>query len=718
MKSRRKIFTPIALSLGAAAAVMVVTVLGAAAGMNAQSLTRQTALLNNGLAGRVQEINHQVVTQVVWDEAIEHLDNQFDPQWAKSNIGTFFSATDGFDGATVLDPADRPIYAMRDGLDVDPGALGKPSAAAIPLIAWVRRAESNRRAPGPGDWTRLMKAPIQASAFAKVDGHLQLITATLVQPDFGHVVPTGPHAPIVVTIKLLDAPFVASLGDRFLLKDLHIATSGEAGGVALTGPGGETLGRMTWTPDRPGETILRNGAPLVALFLGLIALTAFALMRQARLAAEELIASEARANQLAMQDCLTGLPNRRLFTDQLAQALQQARRANRQMAILQVEFRRPAASGVGVDEWVEQVAARLRETCRGSDTLARLGGETFAVIQPDGTASSGAALSERIKAAFKAPVRVSAGPQSTALAIGVAVAPEGEMAAADLIRQGEVALTRARELGDNHYCFFEPEMDAALRLRRELESDLRQALIDDALEVHYQPQFDSTGAVVGLEALARWNHPLRGMISPAIFVQIAEESRLIGPLGLFTLKRALEDSVRWKHLKVAINMSSCQINLPGLADDLRALLAKFELPGGNFELEINEAVLLENNEHIHAVVRRIKAQGLTVALDNFGAGHSSLGQLRRYPIDKIKIDRSFVAELGVDPEADAVISAMIKLAEAFELKITAEGVETEAQWQRLRALGCPAAQGFLFSRPLPPEQMEVFLKAAAQAVGA
>ncbi len=383
---------------------------------------------------------------------------------------------------------------------------------------------------------------------------------------------------------------------------------------------------------------------------------------------------------------------------------------------MQIEFAHPEGGGRAFgDERIEQIAQRLSETCRSADTLARLGGDTFAVIQPDGSATSANALAERILAAFKAPIRLTAGPTIIPCFIGAAVAAEPETDGESLIRQAEVALGRAHELGASHSCFFEPEMDAALRLRRELESDLRQALIEGALSVHYQPQFDETGSVIGLEALARWDHPLRGLISPAIFVQIAEESRLIGALGLFTLRRALEDGVRWPQLKVAVNLSAGQIALPGLADDVRALLAKFERPASRFELEINESLLLEANEHAQSVVRGLKALGLSVALDNFGAGQTSLSRLSRYPIDKIKIDRSFINRLGVDPEAGAVVGAVVKLAKAFGLEVMAEGVETDEQRRRLVELGCGRAQGFLFSKPLPPEQVETFLKAAAAA---
>jgi diguanylate cyclase (GGDEF)-like protein len=720
MSSQRTIIASVTVFLTATAAIMILAVVGAAMTMNAQTLTRQTALLNNGLAGRVQEINHQAVAQLVWDDAVVHLDNQFDPEWAKANVGAYLATTDGFDGATVLDSGDHPIYAMRAGLDVDAATFGKPSAAAGRLIAWVRRAEARRQATSVQDWPRLMKTPIQASAFTKVDGRLQLVTATLVQPDFGHATLKAPHAPIVVTVRDLDDAFVGALGERFLLKDLHIAAPGEAGGVPLSGPEGEALARLTWTPDRPGDDVLRYGLPVVAVFLVAMAGVAWALMRRAGQAARSLIASEAKASHLALHDCATELPNQRLFDDRLAQALTQARRARRPMSVLLIGIDRfqdgvDRLSQQAGDEWAIQIAARLGAARRESETLARLGAEQFAVIQADGSAAAASALAERILAALKAPMRLTSARLQLSGSIGAAVAMDDAITSAELMRQAGLAQLRARELGGDQICFFEPEMDAAQRLRRELESDLRQALIEDALEVHYQPQVDGAGVIIGLEALARWTHPKRGVISPSIFVQIAEESGLIGPLGLFTLKRAFEDSVRWRDLRVAVNMTARQVGLPGLVDDVRALLTKFDVAGSRFELEINEAVLLENNEHIDAVLKRLKALGLTVALDNFGSGPTRLSQLRRYPIDKLKLDRSFVATLGINPEADGVVAALVKLARAFDFDVMAEGVETHDQRRRLTEAGCPKAQGFLFSRALTADAMQAFIQACPTA---
>jgi diguanylate cyclase (GGDEF)-like protein len=429
--------------------------------------------------------------------------------------------------------------------------------------------------------------------------------------------------------------------------------------------------------------------------------------------AQSLIASEAKATHLALHDFLTGLANRRLFADRLAQALEQARRAKHLAAVICLDLDRfkevndTFGHHVG-DELVQLVALRLQELCRASDTLARLGGDEFAILIPDGAPSGALALCDRITATFMAPMRLSVGPIHVKCSMGISLAQGGGVSADELMRQADLALYRAKDLGGNRHCFFEQEMDAALRRRRALEEDLRQALADGALELFYQPQVDGAGRMTGVEALVRWTHPARGAVSPTVFVPIAEECGLIGELGRFTLRQAFSDSARWPHLTVAVNVSARQLTLPRFLDDIAALVAEERASPGQLELELSERLLLDDDEHTHAVLRQLKAMGFSLALDDFGAGVSSLSCLRHYPIDKIKLGRSFIANLGIDPEAPAVVGAIVTLARALGLRVIAEGVETAAQRDLLIQVGCLEAQGHLFSPPAQRGQIDAF----------
>ena len=255
-------------------------------------------------------------------------------------------------------------------------------------------------------------------------------------------------------------------------------------------------------------------------------------------------------------------------------------------------------------------------------------------------------------------------------------------------------------------------MDQTLRSRRALENDLREALRAGSLTMAYQPQIDGRGVTVGVEALVRWTHPTRGPVSPAFFVPIAEECGLINALGEFTLRQAFMDSLRWPSLKVAVNISARQLRVQAFPDLVKKIVTETGANPARLELEITEGVLLEDDELTHRTLGALRQMGFSLALDDFGTGYSSLAYLRRYPVDKIKIDRSFITSLGAEKESEAVVSAIVKLAKALNLSVIAEGVETETQRLSLRKAGCSDIQGFLYSKPLPAEDVGAFMRAA------
>jgi EAL domain-containing protein (putative c-di-GMP-specific phosphodiesterase class I) len=293
--------------------------------------------------------------------------------------------------------------------------------------------------------------------------------------------------------------------------------------------------------------------------------------------------------------------------------------------------------------------------------------------------------------------------------VAVITPEEAYVGAVEVARRADVAMYRAKDEGRGRYCFFEAEMDAALKARRGLEADLRKALQDGGVWVAYQPQVDATGRVLGVEALARWTHPEKGAISPAAFVPLAEDCGLIDDLGRLVMYRAFTDSLRWKDLKVAVNVSALQMRQAGFPDLVAEILAETGARADRIELEITEGALLGDDEATHDAIRRLRAMGFSLALDDFGTGYSSLSYLRRYPIDKIKIDRSFITPLGGDKEASAVVAAIVRLAKALHLSVIAEGVETNAQREQLQGIGCVQAQGFLFSAPVTADAIDTIV---------
>ena len=419
---------------------------------------------------------------------------------------------------------------------------------------------------------------------------------------------------------------------------------------------------------------------------------------------------------LAHYDALTDLPNRVLFREQVERELQRTQRGE-EFALLYIdidEFKGINDSlghHVG-DELLKFVAARLKSCIRETDLVARLSGDEFAVIQ---TNISGVdevvKFVTRIHEAIRQPYQCLGHQLSTDASIGIALAPRDGTELDQLIKNADLAMYGAKANGRRTHRFFEPAMDASAKARLMMQQDLRQALIDGGFEIHYQPVVDlRTDQVTGCEALLRWRHPERGMISPAEFIPVAEDTGLIVELGEWVLKTACAEAATWPpQVRLAVNVSPVQLKCPTLALKVAAALAASGLPASRLELEITEAVLIRDDETALAILHQLRAIGVRIGLDDFGTGYSSLSYLKLFPFDKIKIDRCFVGDVAELEGSSAIVQAVVNIAAARNMTTTAEGVETEQQRQRLRALGCTEMQGYLFSAAKPgPEVRRLF----------
>jgi diguanylate cyclase (GGDEF)-like protein len=416
---------------------------------------------------------------------------------------------------------------------------------------------------------------------------------------------------------------------------------------------------------------------------------------------------ESQIRHIAYHDALTGLPNRILFNERLALAIETAQRTEFGVAVMCLDLDKFKAVNDLLghdcgDELLAQVAERLRNDVRSIDTVARLGGDEFAIVQPlCKDERSADALAQRIASRFAVPFELHGKQVACGTSIGVARYPEDGVTAAVLLKHADAALYRAKD-GDARVCFFEPGMQARMRQRRELENDLRLAVQRGEMQLHYQPQFDCRNAeLVGFEALLRWSHPVLGAISPEQFIPIAEQSGAIAAIGAWALEAACTEAASWSEpLPVSVNLSPVQFR-QGV--DLAAIVAQVleatGLPPARLELEITEGVLIADFAGALRTLSALRATGVRISLDDFGTGYSSLNYLWRFPFDKIKIDRSFVQALGSDAGATAIVSAVLNLAHNLDLLVTAEGVETAAQLQMLREMGCDQAQGYLLGRP-------------------
>jgi diguanylate cyclase (GGDEF)-like protein len=418
-------------------------------------------------------------------------------------------------------------------------------------------------------------------------------------------------------------------------------------------------------------------------------------------------AAQRQIEHMARHDPLTDLPNRTLLDERLAHSIALSARDGQPVALLALDLDRFKAVNdifghAEGDKVLCRVANILRDCVRATDTVARIGGDEFTILQMGSRQPEGArALSDRILAAFAEAMDMTRDPTAVGVSIGVAVYP-GDAEGPEHLRHGaDVALYRAKESGRGVACFFDRDMDLAVRERRQLEHDLRHAVLRDELHVAYQPLVSTAdGRVSGYEALMRWKHPERGTIAPDVFVPIAEESGSIVQLGEWILREACATAARWdESLTLAINVSPIQIQLATLPETVAAVLAETGFPAARLELEITETVLMKDRAGALALLSRLKAMGVRIVMDDFGTGYSSLSNLQSFPFDKIKIDRSFVSAMADDRAARSIIRAIVGIGRSLSLPVVAEGVETPAQRRMITEEGCTQAQGFLFGHP-------------------
>jgi diguanylate cyclase (GGDEF)-like protein len=426
-----------------------------------------------------------------------------------------------------------------------------------------------------------------------------------------------------------------------------------------------------------------------------------------------------RVLELAQTDILTGLPNRGFFLEQLQEINAGAGNAAYAILLLDLDRFKNVNDSLGHaagDALLRLVALRLRSVLRADDVLARLGGDEFAVIQLGGADQRAISLdlARRMAKVIVEPFQLLGHHVEIGASIGIALAPEHGSNQEQLLKKADLALYRSKKAGRNCYTVYDEAMSAELDARNTLESDLRDAIAGRQFEVHYQPFYDAgSGRRRGVEALVRWRHPERGLIPPDQFIPLAESTGLIVPLGEWVIARACADATLWSEdVKVAVNLSPVQFKQAELFEVIQQALRKSGLKPERLEIEITESVLLEQEVGNRSFIDRLKRTGISLALDDFGTGYSSLRSLTAFPFDKIKIDKSFIANLSKRPESSAIIASVVTLARGLDMSITAEGVETEEQLEHLRALGVNFVQGYLLGRPMPASQLEhdVFIR--------
>ena len=694
---------PAAAVLLATCGLILVSALWAAHRSDVLAIERQKDVVVRAVAVERGELLHEQATVARWDDAVEHLrtPSAADLQWTSDNIGLWLGSTYGHDAVYVLSGQGAPIYAMRGGVRRSAASFSEAGAELTQLVNRLRHGKS-----------------AQLSDLVMVDGAPSFVAASRVLPLTRAVAPAKPgQEAILVSVVRVEGGFVRKLEQRSLLRAARFsstATPARQEEIApLADHAGRVEGYIAWTPDLPGPSVLAALLPLSLAAIVLVTTVVLLVLRHVRQVTGRLRASQAHAQHLAYHDVLTGLPNRALFNDRLDQALARVRRGEDRIALLYLDLDRfkavndrlgHAAGDILIQAFAKRVGSLLRE----SDTLARFGGDEFAIILSGVRAPDAVeVLCGRLREAVAAPFDLLGSQAVVGVSIGVALAPDHAGDRGELTRRADIALYHSKDHGRDRASVFAQAMDESVFHRAQIEADLRQALASpDQLEVHYQPLLVDQGRrLTGVEALVRWRHPVRGMISPAQFIPIAEDTGLIAPLGEWVLGQACAVAATRPDIVISVNVSAVQLAAPDAADRLLAIIVEHRADPRRIELELTETAFLEARETISATIARLRAAGVRVALDDFGTGYSSLTHLQSFSVDKIKIDSSFVQRLGRSPDALAIVEALVGLARAMNIRVTAEGVETLGQMRTLSDLGCAEMQGYLFSAAVPVERL-------------
>ncbi|MDH1171320.1 putative bifunctional diguanylate cyclase/phosphodiesterase [Pantoea agglomerans] len=697
-------------------AILLLTFVGAGAALfigtsltNTEARHQQQRMIEASFSQSLNEHLRQLHSLSRWGPFEQHLAEGNSSRWLDENIGLWLYEMFGHQLILVLDQQNQIVRIWREGQPVS-------APADDPLIGEVLQSPlvNDPARQDNADYARITN---RAAALAV--GNIQRDDTAL--PRFR-----------LVSLKFLDDGYLAGLAERNQLQGLHFSDGtpqpGTGARYLLIAQAGEAVGYLNWIPSRPGAQMLRTIGPSTGLAVLAISLLCLYMVRRLWNSSVNLSqsmlrlgASEAQAQHLAFHDVLTGLPNRALVEDRLTQALALATRHDQRVALLLIDLDRfktinDTHGHHAGDELIIAVAQRLSNIVRASDTVGRIGGDEFIVVMPDvdniGQVQS---LAQRIIDELSEPFTLFGSDVWSGASIGLALAPKDGVDRLELMRKADIALYEAKSGGRGTYRQFERAMDESVRTRQTIAADLRTALhTHQGLEVWYQPLMDIGGQqMVGIEALLRWHHPTRGLIAPAEFIAIAEETGLIIPLGEWVLAEACVTQQRFPELLVAVNVSPVQFRSTGFVERVMAIVSQSGGDPKRLELEITEGALIEDEREARAIIVALREAGFRIALDDFGTGYSSLNYLSNFPVDKIKIDRSFTQSLGVAENSVAIVESVVKLGHAMGLMVTAEGVETPGQMSALADAGCNQLQGYLFSQAVPADQLAALMTLSA-----
>ena len=722
-RARLSVVVPIGVIVATAIVCIVVAVLSSAQRADVVAVDHEKQLFSRALSNYGERVLREVESVASSDGAIQHVRRSFDAEWAKQRVGIWLTTYFDHDYVFILGPGDELISSTVGHQFADMKWFATTRPGLAPVISHMRG-----RDPSLTTAIRLDRvtqadnaAHRQIAVIRRLIGRPAVIAAAEVGPADGIQASNNNAAPIIVSVKFIDDEVLTGIAAQLRLTNLRNAERDPIAAndlvYELTAPDGNTIARFAWAPKQPGAEIVQNVVPFIAVALIGFALLAAFVLRYMRRTAAAIAAGESRLRHLAMHDPLCGLPNRIFFGERLEAVIEEVKNGSAPAAVFYIDLDHfkdvndTLGHHIG-DELIRNVTLRLSHTLRGGDLVARLGGDEFAVISSiAGDSEKMLGLAQRIIAAICTPYVINGQNIIIGASMGIAMIDNKCGTATDIMRYADMALYRAKNEGRNRACIYDAAMDADLSSRKLLEADLREAIDNDRLQLLYQPVVNKSGeAVVGVEALCRWTHPTRGEIPPTEFIAIAEHSGLIIDLGNWVLRRACIDGKAWPGLTIAVNVSSLQFRRIDFVEVVERILQETRFDPARLELELTESVLLGNVDTAEAAMMRLKALGVRLALDDFGTGYSSLLYLRRFPFDKLKIDRSFVRSIERATDAAAIVHAIVSLGRGLGMQVTAEGVETADQQLFLRAAGVHSMQGYRFGRPVTVAEISARLQ--------
>lgn len=712
-RARLGVVIPISVIVVVAIICIVVAVMTSAQRADEVALEHEKRLFTRAIMTHGEQILRELESVASTPQAVRSIRDDFDSDWIQRRLGLWLKTHFDHDFIFVANETDRLTYALLGRNSVEPSWFNTILPELNPTIDYIRGRSGNNPSGAIAIIERQSESvrPNKASLIQKFLNRPAIVAAVLISPNADITAEDRRTAPIAMSVKFIDEDVLAAIAGRLQLLKLRSDSAAPPDendyAFELKDEYERPIAGFIWTPKRPGSEIVASVIPFIAVAFAGFALLTVLIYGYIRRSAATIASGEERLRYLAMHDSLCGLPNRNYFGESLETTIRNVRRGGPPAAVFYIDLDHfkdvndTLGHPIG-DELIRNVTARLSGTLRPDDLVARLGGDEFAVITTLATDTPTLQrIADRIIAALCAPYCINGHNILIGASIGIAVIENRSgTGAADIMRYADMALYRAKNEGRNRACIYDAAMNADLSNRKSLEHDLRQAIGSDGLRLLYQPIVNASGdTMIGVEALARWSHPERGDIEPSQFIPIAEHSGLIIDLGEWVLRQACLDGKAWPTLTMAVNVSPIQFRRPDFVDMVERILEETKFDPSLLELELTESTLLGNVDSAEIAMHRLKAIGVRLALDDFGTGYSSLAYLRRFPFDKLKIDRSFVRSIERAPDAAAIVHAIVSLGRGLGMKVTAEGVETAEQQLFLRAAGVHCMQGYRFGKP-------------------